>query len=1080
MLIKINALKQELQVKLNVRFGFLLLGLFLFQNGAFAQSMVTGTVRDAQGSPLANVTITEMEQERNGTISGPDGTYSIAVKEGPGLIFSATGYVTKQVRLDGKNVADVVLETAAGNLDEIVVVGYATQKKGNIAAAVSTINAGDLSRTTSTTTAGALVGKASGLTYRQASGVPGAAATIQIRNLGTPLYVIDGVMSDGGTFNNLNVNDIESITILKDGAAAIYGIKAANGAVLVTTKGGKFNSKPSVSLNAYYGWQQWFRYPQLLSPYEWNYANMMKDVNNGVYTGNPEEDQKILELWKAGAYDAEKGLDYRGFDWKKEYVNNAAPLFYRDVSVNGGSDKVAYYLSFSAVNQDAVFQDYKFKRYNMTSRVDAKISSRLKVGVKLAGRVEDRTNPGMPGTDDYEAARVNLFELPPVYRPYANDDPRYLNAVPYRFGQNMAAITNDIAGTYDNKWYVMQSDWYADYKTPLPGLSLKGLYSFNFKNNVVDNFEKGWREYTYDKTTNTYAVAYDKTAAGNTYNMKSRGTGIDQLTQLTLNYDSTINGGHHITAVAGIESLKNEYRGLNVQQNPISNDLVQLINTDPKNTIGDSKSTFTRLSYIFRLGYEYKQKYILSALGRYDGSWKFPKEKRWGFFPSVQVAWNIARENFVANTDLGRVFSNAKLRFSYGALGDDNLGYYPDFAYLPGYNYNTGSAFITPFPDAGMTGQKIPGVSYKGLPVTTLSWMTSKMMNAGIDLGFFNNKLTFEFNAFKRTRSGIPVVPNDVSIPVEAGFGVLPQNLDADETLGLDGGITWTDQSRDLKYNIGINATLARQRFGARYGEKFFNSWDQYRYSQKDRWSNVYGDSQMWMWDAIGTFKTQEEIDRYPVDIDGANNANTKPGDLIFKDQNGDGIINDYDARPLGYAGASWPWDDSYGNRLPLVTAGLNLGIQYKGIDLAADFAGGFMNTFVMDWLLKWGVDRSHNGYYYNNIDVWHHENIFDASSAWVPGSFPSVGTTSTRWWNTFYIYNVNYVRLRNLVVGYTLPERWTRKAYISKARVYLQGTNLFSIDNLRKLGFDPEITRVDGKDYPQHRVLTAGIQITF
>lgn len=1051
-----------------------------FQSSSFSQKIINGTIKDNLGVPIESVSVTELHNAKNGVISQANGAFSISVKTGATLAFSASGYVSKEVPVPANGEAmNVTMELSVNSLNNVVVVGYVTQKKANVAAAVSTISAEELSRTTSTTTAGALVGKTSGITYRQASGVPGSAANIQIRSLGEPLYVIDGVMSDGGTFNNININDIESISILKDGAAAVYGIKAANGVVLVTTKGGKFNRKPTVTIDAYYGWQKWARYPKLLTAYEWQYANLMRDVNNGVYTGNPDQDRALLELWKQGGYDSTTGADYRGFDWKKEYVNDAAPLFNRNVSVSGGSDKIAYYLSFGAINQDAVFKDYKFKRYNFTSRIDGKLSNRLKVGVKVMGRMENRSNPGMPGTDDYEAARVNLFELPPIYRPYANDNPQYLNAVPSRYGQNMAAITNDMAGTYTNDWYVLQTDWSGEFKIA-KGLSLRGLYSFNFKDNVVDNFEKGWREYTYDPVTKAYTVAYDKTAAGNTYNYKSRGTGMDQLTQLTLNYDTVLNHDHHVYAVAGMESLRNDYKGLAVQQTPISSDLIQLLNTDPDNTVDDSKSTFTRLSYIFRAGYEYKQKYILSAVGRFDGSWKFQENKRWGFFPSVQMAWNITKENFMMNSNVTKVLSNAKVRFSYGELGDDNLGYYPDFAYLPGYNYNTGTTLIAPFPGSAIAGQKIPGISYKGLPVTTLSWMTSKMTNIGIDLGFFNNKLTVEANVFRRKRSGIPVIPNNVLIPVETGLTVLPQNLDADQTVGVDGSIMWTDNIGDFKYNVGVNATLARQKFGARYGEKFFNSWDQYRYGQENRWSNVYGGSQMWMWEVIGVFKDQQQIDKYPVNIDGANNANTKPGDLIFKDQNGDGVIDDYDLRPMGYAGASWPWDDSYGNKLPLVTAGLNLGFQYKGVDLAADFAGGFMNTFVMDWLLKWGTDRSHNGYYYNNIDVWHHEDILDPQSPWVPGSFPSVGTASTRNWNSFYVFNVNYVRLRNLVVGYTLPSKLSNKALISKARIYAQGTNLFSIDNLKDIGFDPEITRVDGKDYPQHRVITLGLQVTF
>ncbi len=1059
-----------------------MLSLLFLQSFCYAQSNVSGYVKDPSGTALQGVSVVEVGNETNGTLTNAEGAFSITLQKGTQVSFSFIGFQQQVVTVQNFDAPlNVTLKNVGNDLNEVVVVGYATQRKGNLTSAISTINAADLTRTTATTTSGALVGKVAGITYRQASGVPGSITNIQIRNMGQPAYVIDGVLSDGGTFNNLAISDIESISILKDGAAAIYGFKAADGAILVTTKSGKFNAKPTISVNTYYGWQQWFRYPRLLDAYEWNYANIMKEVNNGTYRGDPEADKLALEKWKAGVYDSVAGIDYRGYDWKKNFVNNAAPMFYRDFGVSGGSERVSYYLSFGAINQDAVFKDYKFKRYNTTARVDARVTNRLKLGVKLAGRVESRTNPGMPGADDYEAVRNSVFEIAPIYRPYANDNPLYPNAVPGEwggYGNNLAAISIENSGLYDNKWYVMQSDWTGEYKTPIKGVSLKGLYSLNFTNNVLDNFEKGWREYSYDKNTQTYNVVYDKTATGNTYNVKARGTGLTQVTQFMINYDSVINRAHHITAVAGIESNKAEYKGLQVTQSPIETDLIPLIYTNKNNEISDAKSVYTRLSYIFRLGYDYKQKYLLNALARYDGTWRFPKENRWGFFPSVQVAWNIAKENFVVNSGLGNYLSNAKLRFSYGELGDERLPLYGDFSFLPGYNYNPSAYFMTPLPGSSVTGQPISGAGYRQ-EITTLTWMTSKFLNAGIDLGFFNNKLTMEFNAFQRTKSGIPVRTTDFVIPYETGLSANPKNLNSDQILGLDGAIMWTDNSKDFKYNIGVNATLARQKFGKQYGESFYNSWDQYRWSASDRWSNVSPQSQMWMWEVIGRFKTQEEIDNYPVNIDGQNNVTVRPGDLIFKDVNGDGLINSYDERPLGYAGASWPWDDSYGNRQPLLTAGLNLGFQYKSLDFAADFASAFMNTFVMDWFLKFGVQRNVNGYYFNSMDVWRHEDIFDPNSPWVEGTYPSLGTTSTRWWNTFYTHNVNYLRLRNVVLGYSLPKSITDRVRMQKARFYLQGTNLFSIDNLKKLGFDPEITRVDGKDYPQHRVVTFGIQVT-
>src|SRR5690606_1555214 len=338
---------------------------------------------------------------------------------------------------------------------------------------------------------------------------------------------------------------------------------------------------------------------------------------------------------------------------------------------------------------------------------------------------------------------------------------------------------------------------------------------------------------------------------------------------------------------------------------------------------------------------------------------------------------------------------------------------------------------LSPYPCDAATGRNITGIRDKCLPLTELNRMKSTKVKAGVELGFLNNALTAEVDFFKRSRTGIPTIPNDIAFPLETGLSTLPQNLDSDATMGVDGLIRYHASAGEFQYNLGLNFTLARQQYGKRYGERFFNSWDQYRYAQSDRWSNVSGGSHMWMWEVIGVFQTQEEIDNYPVNIDGANNANLRPGDLIYRDVNNDGIMDEHDERPLGYAAADWPWDASGGNRTPLMTLGFSFGFNWKGIDFATDLAGGFMNTFVMDWQTKWGVDRTSNGYYYNSMDVWRHEDILDPTSPWIPGTFPSIGTVSARWWNDYYTHNVNYLRIRNLALGYTLPHAWTTKAAI-------------------------------------------------
>lgn len=1052
------------------------------------QKVVKGKVTDITGETLTGVTV-QVKSTGTGTITDLNGAFQLNIGTGEVLELSYVGYKNQSVTVGDKTFLSITMQEDSEVLDEVIVVGYGTKRKGSIAAAVTTIGAEDISRTTSSTLSGALVGKVAGITTRQKSGQPGSSTSIQIRNMGTPLFVIDGIIKDEGQFNNLDVNDIENISVLKDGAAAIYGVKAANGVVLVTTKNGSKNQKPAVSVDFNYSWQQWTAYPRMLNAYEWVYANYMKEANLGTLSVSPDVAKAELEKWSTGYYNPETGEDYRGYDWEGNHVSKNAPQSYVHVNLSGGSDKTTYYLSISNVNQDAVFKDYNFQRTNIQSNFNIEVTEKLKIGFRLNGRLENRINPALPGTDDYANARQAVFNLPPIYRPYANDNPNYLNSVPGSAGFNLAAFTNDNAGKADNNWTVVQADWDIEWKTPIKGLTGKGLFSYSVAENKINNLEKGWKEYTYDRTTDSYVVAYDKSVAKETWMERYSSTTKELSGQFLLSYDNSF-GKHHVTGVGGFEFFKKNYHRLNVQQNPVENEFIDLISTNKNNLVNEHKAIATTASGVFRAGYDYEGRYIIDLSARYDGSWKFPKGKRWGFFPSASMAWRISEEAFFKGWAMSKWFTNFKLRASYGMLGDDNLGgLYPDFAFLPGYTYYKGQSLMPDDPFGSAGSKQVIGSGPKGIPINTISWMEVKLMNIGIDLGFFDNRLTGEIDFFKRERSGIPGTPSNIQFPLETGLTALPENMNSDMTIGFDGFVKWTDKVGDVKYSAGVNATFARQKNGKRHGEIFGNSWDKYRWAQSDRWANVIQNTGqnnaggVWMWEAIGRFETQEEIDNYPVNQDGQNNVTVRPGDVILRDVNGDGIINEFDERPRAYASADWPWDSSTSRKNPLISMGINLAIEWKGIDIAADFAGGFKNTFVADWDLKWGVNRSVNGYHYNNIDVWRHEDIFDPKSPWIPGKFPALRgqeSHSGRWWNSFYTREVNYLRLRNLVVGYSLPKNWVRKVSMEQCRFYFQGTNLFCWSSLDDYGFDPEISTVNGQDYPQHKVFTLGINVKF
>ena len=370
----------------------------------------------------------------------------------------------------------ITMREDAELLEEVVVVGYGTKRKGGVSAAVSSVDSKDITRSTSTTASGAIVGKVAGITARQKTGEPGGSPNIQIRNLGAPLYVIDGIMTDSGSFNNLDINDIENISVLKDGAAAIYGMKAANGVILVTTKSGRKNSKPTVSLNSYVGWQQWTTYPELMNAYEYNYAQAMQKVNRGVLSDPTAIANTRIELekWKSGVYNPETGEDYRSFDWYDNYVSQAAPQHYVNASISGGGEKTTYYLSASYVNQDAVFRDFNFNRINIQGNFNMELSKYLKVGYQLSAKIEDNSGPALTPIDaaagGYQLIRNSIFGLLPTMRPYANDNPNYINYLVAHDSRNMAGFDKEHAGEYNNTWRTVRNTFTVDYETPLKGV----------------------------------------------------------------------------------------------------------------------------------------------------------------------------------------------------------------------------------------------------------------------------------------------------------------------------------------------------------------------------------------------------------------------------------------------------------------------------------------------------------------------------------------------------------------------------------------------------------------------------------
>lgn len=1046
----------------------LVLSILLFSfNSAFSQTSrttVTGTVVDSSGVGVPTVTVSE-RGTTNSTATDQTGAFSIKVA-GPRsvIVVTSVGYAAQEVRVGNQTSLTVRLQQTSQALGEVVVIGYGTQKRGSLTGAIATVTSKDIERVhAGSTVSTGLAGKLAGVTFRMPEGRPGASANIQIRNMGTPLYVIDGIQQDEGQFNNIAPNDIESISVLKDASAAIYGVRAANGVVVVTTKKGA-TGRNTINVDAYSGWQNWARFPNVVNnSYDYMRYRAEAEVNSNGSTNITADE---LAKYKQGE---SAGPQYRSFDWRKFVLQKNAPQNSVNININGGSDKVNYYVSATNLFQNSVLgREYKFNRSNIQSNVTAKLSNRLKVGVDINGRVESRENPGVPGGDDYFLARFAVLRNTPLDRPYANDNPDYLNNIGHT-ETNYAFLNEKISGKFRSDWRVLQTNLHLDYEIPgIKGLSLRALYSYYIADELENNQEYTYNAYTYNPDTKNYDITGGST---NPWRDREQIKQINTNTQVQLNYSNTF-GDNTIGATVVSERIKNHRTRNWIHASPISNEL-PLIYFPTMDQYQDEDNTESRIGYIGRLTYSYANRYFFEASARRDASYLFAPGFQVGYFPGFSAGWRITEEPFMKQLVSNKnILSDLKIRGSYGILGDDrdpnnainhtNNPIVAPYAFLEGYNYNQGTAILD--------GNAVTVSRDKGIPTTRISWAKSKITDIGLDFTMLKGKLSGTLDYFYRKRTGLLGTKNDVIVPLEIGYSLPQENINSDAQYGEEISLAYTSKIGEVGFNVGGNLSYSRSKNLQSYNPLFFNSWDQYRNSNENRFARIE-----WGYLVDGQFTSQDQINNYPVNIDGKGNRSLIPGDLIYKDLNGDGKIDSYDQRPIGYNGS----------QQPNINFGFTVGLVYKDFDFNADFSGAAGYTWFQNFETRWAFQNTGN---LNTIfeDRWHHADPYDVNSAWIPGKYPAnrynVGTGHSDYDrnSTFWVHNVKYVRARTIQLGYRLPPAIINKIGIQRARVYLNAYNLFSFDNLKQYGVDPEVTDDNGLQFPQNKVVNVGVNVTF
>ena len=1061
--------------------------LCLFPLGAMAQSIIKGTVNDENGEPVIGATV-KVKETQKGTITDFDGNYSIEAASNATLVFSYVGYVTQEVKVGGKSTLNITMKEDNTTLNDVVVIGYGTMKKKLVTGATVQVKGDDIAKLNTTNALEAMQSSTPGVQITSASSQPGKGYKVYIRGMGTigdsqPLYVIDGVA--GGNLDGINPNDIESIDVLKDAAsAAIYGSRAANGVILVTTKQGKVG-KVEITYNGAFGWSNAYKRPQLLNAQqfltimdEYGFNTSGKKVNFADYMP-----QYILDKVASG---------WEGTDWWKEFENKNALQQNHSITLTGGSELSKFSMSYTYTGNEGIMGADKasyYKRHTIRMNSDhvllkAKDFDAITIGENISisyNRNHDLAEDGMYWSYIHSLLQTN--PLVPIY----DEDGNLYNHAKYGAGWNDYWFSNPYEGLSKGGFNSMAESRNVNTSAtafltiqPIKGLKFRSQFNYNWGSGAYRSFGVPRSPSAGSGTVTSYSVSQSSWLSTN-WSIEN-----------TLTYDLPMLGGHKISAMVG-QSFQSTGWSTNLSGSNSANDGSQYATLKDWNS-AYLKNFSTDLGNATLSGYPNDEEYLASWFGRatwdwnetymatvtlrYDGSSIFNKGKRWGWFPSVSAGWVVTNEKFMEKTKSWLDFF--KLRASWGQNGNNRIAKYQYLATIAqsGSAGDSGYKFSDSM-DFTLNGKPNVGAYANIVPNPDVTWETSEQLDLGFDARFLDSRLGLTFDWYKKTTKDWLIVAPRVAIE-----GTNPAYINGGDVrnTGVEIAVTWNDRiGKDFSYNVGVNfatnknkvTRIANETGYINGGGSILSQGTEYIYrAQVDKpIGYFYGMSYSGIW------QNQAEIDAARA----AGKAvldNAQPGDCIWDDWNGDGVITYAEAKDAN--GNDICDRHEIGNPNPDVTLGINLGLAWKGLDFAVNGAGAFGMQIMRSY-------RSFSDSWWHNYDTtifdrWHGE----GTSNTVP-RISGTGHANTNYVSTRYMEDADYFKIKTVTLGYDFKKLW-KSCPLQQLRLYVQAQNLITFTGYT--GLDPEVGNSAGADgwasgidlglYPPSRTYLVGATIKF